>query len=178
VDSNLGPAALLELAAPGHDPLRVALMLSRDGAKAFSGQSTVAPGLLLHARIPLDPSVERPDAMELRILERGALLFVGRVSSGQTIELPGGRALRLHGLPFWVRLHGNHDPGLWLVYIGFALGLAGATLVYTVIRVDEWVVVTREGDQERVRLALKPQRFGPLFKERFERLVRAHGGQP
>jgi len=69
-------------------------------------------------------------------------------------------------------LRGSHDPALWLAYLGFALVIAGAVLIFAVVKVDACVLVTPLGERERVFVALKPHRFAPLFQERFEQLVR------
>ncbi|MBL0311285.1 MAG: cytochrome c biogenesis protein ResB [Holophagaceae bacterium] len=176
VNSELGPAALLEW-SNGHGPLhREALLLRQEAPGVFSAHA--GQGLVLHARTTLSEAEPRPSVLELRVTEGPALRFVGRLSPGDTAVLPGGGSVHLVHLPFWARLHGDHDPGLWLVYAGFLLGLLGSALTYTVIRVDERVSITPEGDQERVAIAMKPHRFAPLFKERFERLVREHGGWP
>jgi hypothetical protein len=52
------------------------------------------------------------------------------------------------------------------------LTMLGATMIFTLIKLDCCVVVTPLGERERVFIALKPQRFAPLFQERFEKLVR------
>ena len=102
----------------------------------------------------------------------GALLFTGDARPGQTMSLRSGEKLALHGTPFWVRLRGSRDPALWLAYLGFTLVMAGALLIFAVVKVDACVIVTPLGERERVFVALKPQRFAPLFQERFDQLVR------
>jgi len=176
VNADVGPAALIEWSDGTTGIRREALLLAREGSGVFSGRT--GGDVALHARIRLPPTEDRPSHLELRITKGPALLFVGPLALGETVTIPGGGTIRLDGLPFWARLHGNRDPGLWLVYAGFMLGLIGAALTYTVIRVDEWVQITPEAGQQRVQVALRPHRFAPLFRERFERLVRDHGGQP
>ncbi|MDP1832603.1 MAG: cytochrome c biogenesis protein ResB [Geothrix sp.] len=176
VNSDVGPAALVEWSDGVSGIHREALLLAREGPGTFSARTS--GDMALHARIHLSSSEDRPSSMELRVTEGPLLLFVGRLAPGETATIPGGRTVRLEGLPFWARLHGNRDPGLWLVYAGFAVGLIGASLTYAVIRVDERVQITPGDGQERVRIALRPHRFAPLFRDRFERLVRDHGGQP
>ncbi len=176
VNSDVGPAALVVWSDGSAELRREALLLAREGPGSFSGRTTGA--LALQARVQLSPAEPRPSSVELRVTQDATLLYVGRVAVGGTVSLPGGQSLRLDGLPFWARLHGSRDPGLGLVYAGFLLGLLGATLTYTVTRVDELVQITPEDGEERVRIALRPLRFAPLFQDRFERLVRAHGGQP
>ncbi len=174
VNSDVGPAALMEWTG-GAGPLqRQALMMRQEAPGLFSAQT--GSGLVLHARTILASGQDRPTHLVLRVTEGGLLRFVGQLAPGQEVALPGGGLVRLVGLPYWVRLHGDRDPGLWLVYVGFIAGLAGAALTYTVTRVDELVKVTPEGDGDRVLVAMRPHRFSPLFRDRFERLVRKHGG--
>lgn len=176
VNSEVGPAALLEWTDGAGILHREALLLRQESPGAFTTQTNGALGF--HVRTHLSAVEPRPTHLELRVTEGPALLYVGRLSPGDAIHLPGGRRVHLVALPFWARLHGTRDPALWLVYTGFALGLLGATLTYTVTRVDELVQVGPEDGQERVHLALRPHRFAPLFQDRFARLVRDHGGQP
>jgi hypothetical protein len=99
------------------------------------------------------------------------------VRVGEAVSLPGGYVLKLSGAPFWARLRGSRDPALWLAYAGFTLTLIGAAIIFTIVKVDTCVTVTPAGERERVLVALRSQRFAPLFEERFQRLVREQGGQ-
>jgi hypothetical protein len=71
----------------------------------------------------------------------------------------------------WIRLRGSRDSAMWLAYLGFALAVIGATMIFTLVKVDACVIISPAGDRERVFVALRPQRFAPLFEERFQRLV-------
>lgn len=177
LDRQHGPAALLEWEAPSQAPLRVASLLEKKEAHAY-GAYTQGPGSLrARVRAPMSEGDQRPGAVEVRILNGAAILVEGTLRPGETLPIPGGGLLRLHSLPYWARLHGNHDPALGLAYLGFALALLGAALTYGVTKVDELVAITRDGEVEQVVVALRPHRFAPLFKERFEQLVREHGGE-
>jgi hypothetical protein len=72
----------------------------------------------------------------------------------------------------WVRLRGNRDSALWLAYAGMSLAMAGAAMMFCLVKLDFCVIVTPFGERERVFVAMKPQRFAPLFQERFEAFVR------
>jgi hypothetical protein len=176
-DSNFGPAALLEWKVPGATPVRQAMLLAHDNGRTFQGSAAAAGALRAHLRASVSASGDRPTQVDVRVLDGPALLFAGTIRTGEQVQLPRGRSLRLHGLPFWARLHGSRDPALWLVYSGFALVLAGATLMFALVKVDTCVSVSPLGDTERVCVALKPERFAPLYRERFQRLVREEGGQ-
>lgn len=177
VDAQHGPAALVEWEAPPSAPLRTAVLLEKKEPSAF-GAYTQGPGnLRARIRVPVPPGEQRPGHAEVRILDGASTLAEATLQPGETLALPGGGLLKLHGLPYWARLHGNSDPALGLAYTGFALALLGAALTFGVVKVDECVSVTPEGDAERVVVALRPHRFAPLFQERFERMVREHGGE-
>lgn len=176
VNSDIGPAALVEWSPDGKILLREALLMRQEAPGIFTAETGRDP--ILRARAVLGQGQDRPANLELRVTSGTTLRHVGRLDPGESVQLPGGGMVRLVGLPYWVRLHGSHDPGLWLVFGGFLVGLLGAALTYTVIRVDECVTITPEGGEERVDIALRPHRFAPLFRDRFERLVRHHGGQP
>jgi hypothetical protein len=176
-EAQHGPAALVEWTAPSSAPIGSAVLLEKKETAAF-GAYTQGPGTLrARIRVPMPADGQRPDHVEVRILDGASRLAEGVLNPGEALPLPGGGLLKLHGLPYWARLHGNHDPAIGLAYLGFTLALLGAALTYGVTRVDELVVVTPEGDTERVVVALRPHRFAPLFQERFERLVRDHGGE-
>ena len=178
LDAMHGPAALVEWVVPTFAPIRSAILLERKEAKAFGAYAHGPRRLLARIRAPEPASGMRPGAVEIRILDGSAAIGEGTLKPGEALAFGGGGSLRLHGLPYWVRLHGNHDPALGLAYLGFALALLGATLIFAVVKVDELVSVSLEGDAERVVVALRPGRFAPLFKDRFERLLREQGGQP
>jgi hypothetical protein len=115
-------------------------------------------------------------SVEVRVMKGSVLLFAGDAQPGDTLSLPAGQRLTLHGTPLWARLQGSHDPALWLAYAGFALVILGAALIFAMVKVDGCLVVTPIGDREHVFVALVPQRFAPLFQERFQRLVQEQGG--
>jgi hypothetical protein len=177
VGAEHGPAALVEWAPPSAPPIRSALLLEQKEPHAFGAYAQGPGSLRARIRVPLPADGRRPDHAEVRILEGAATLAEGSLKPGEAFLLPGGGLLKLHGLPTWARLHGNHDPAIALAYLGFGLALLGAALTYGVTRVDELVAVTPEDDRERVVVALRPHRFAPLFQERFERLIRDHGGE-
>ncbi len=176
-DNQHGPAALVEWSLPAKPPQRTAILLEKKEAAAFGAYSQGPGHLRARIRVPMPGDGSRPGLAEVRVLDGPATLAEGPLRPGESLPLPGGGALKLHGLPYWARLHGNHDPAIGLAYLGFALALTGAALTYGITRVDELVAVTPEGEFERVVVALRPHRFAPLFRERFERLVRDHGGE-
>jgi hypothetical protein len=176
MDAKHGPTALIEWETPGGPALRTAALLERKEAMAYGAYAHGPGSLVARLRAPVAADGSRAEVLEVRILQGPATVAETTLKPGGTLSIPGGGLLKLHGLPTWARLHGNHDPALWLAYLGFFLALLGAALTYSLIRVDELVSVLPEGENERVIVALKPYRFIPLFQERFERLLREHGG--
>ena len=176
-DTNFGPAALLEWQAPGVLPVREAVLLAHNNGSAYEGSSAGTGAIRIYAHANVTALRDRPTHLDVRVLDGPALLFAGLIRPGEQVYLRKDQTLRLHGLPFWARLHGSRDPTLWLMYSGFALVLAGATLMFGFVRVDWCIRVSPLGARELVCIALKPQRFAPLFGERFQRLVRQEGGQ-
>lgn len=172
--SEFGPAALLQWTGRDGNGKREALLLEPDGS-GFAGEGLAPSGSVAHLRTGLGPRGPRPQ-LELRVVRGPALLVATPLVEGAEVALPDGDRLTLAGLPYWVRLRGSRDPALPLAYAGFVLVVAGATLIFTVIRVDSCVVVRRAGELERVEVRLKAQRLAPLFRERFARLVQAEGG--
>jgi hypothetical protein len=175
-DSNFGPAALLEWKAPGVDTIREAALLKQAGIRSFEGSSAGPGEIRAHVRAGIAASGNRPTQLDVRIMNGRSLVFAGALRPGEDLSLPGGQTLRLYGMPFWSRLHGSRDPELWLLYAGFLLSTAGAVVIFCFVKVDTCVRVTPLGDREQVFVALTSQRFAPLFRERFERLVRDQGG--
>ena len=58
--------------------------------------------------------------------------------------------------------HAGIAIGTAAMVTGFALVLAGVTIIFTLVTVAGCVAVTPVGERERVFVALKPQRFAPL----------------
>lgn len=172
---NLGPAALLRLDGPGGtEP--VAVLLQPDGPGGSYAATTTLGGLEVRLRGEWRPGAEPPDRLQCRVLRDRALVFAGLVGTGAPVQIPGGGTLTLVGARRWARFTAQHDPSTPPIYAGFLLCLAGATLMFGLAKVDTAVVVQPCAEGERVLVALKARRFSALFRERFERLVREHGG--
>jgi hypothetical protein len=174
--SEFGPAALLEWQSADASSFRQAILLQPSGRESYEAAASGPAGLRAHLRAQSEIAGEHPASMEVRIMKDNALLLAGEARVGETVSVPGGAKLTLHGAPQWVRLRGSHDSALPLGYVGFGLMMLGAIFLFVVVRVDGCIVVTPLGKREKVFIALKPQRFAPLFRERFEQLVREMGG--
>ena len=169
--SDFGPAALVRWRQAGADSRRQAVLLADRGNGIFEGDSAAPDGSSAHLRMWVDARGNPSPVVELRVMKDNALRFIGEVRMGEEIPVPGGLTVALDGSPFWARIRASRDPSLWLAYLGFALLIAGATILFAIIRLDFCLAITPMGDRERVFVALKPHRFAPLFEERFQRLV-------
>lgn len=172
---DFGPAALIEWRQHGTSAVRERVLLADAGRGDFEEKSSGPAGLRAYVRAHIDTAGGRPAFLEVRVMRGSALIRAGEVRVGQTLALPGGASLTLHGLPFWARLRASNDPALGLAFGGFALLMLGATIMFSFVKVDACVVVTPAGDREKVFVALRPQRFAPIFADRFARLLREQG---
>lgn len=174
--SDFGPAAVIEWQKDGVPPTQEAVLMVDQGQGAYAASSSEANGLQAHLRTQVDNAGNPPSKVEVRVMGGNALLHAGETLVGDTVSLPSVGKLVVLGLPFWARLRGSRDPSLGLAYAGFVLVNAGAAIMFMVVKVDTCVTVMPLGDRERVFVALKSQRFAPLYSERFERFVGEQGG--
>jgi hypothetical protein len=142
----------------------------------FGTTEACSHGLRLRFRVDSPPDAGRAGEVEVRAVEDSALLGVAVLGPGDTLSLPGGGFLRLHDLRYWARFVASRDFSAWPAFLGFAIALLGAILMFAVIKVDSAVIVRRVGNREHVLVAMRPQRFVPLFQERFDRVVEREGG--
>ena len=172
---EFGPAVLVESLHAGKTT-RCAVLLAENGAGNYEGELALANNLRVHFRSYIDRNGTRPGMAEVRVMRGHALLAVESLPAGASLALPDDVQITLQGLPFWARLHGSRDAALWLAYLGMLLTMTGAAMMFCLIKLDFCTVVTPLGEREKVFIALKPQRFAPLFQERFEKLIGEFGG--
>ncbi len=179
LSDEFGIAALVGWVDDASGVRKEAILLEEtDKENRYEKTLVARRGTDVHLRSEVPPDGSRPVTLEVRATRDGGLLCSGELRAGEAIQLTDEGRIELHALPYWVRIRGSRDPGRWVTYAGFALILMGAMLLFTVIKVDTCVEVTPQGDGERVFVALRAQRFAPLFRERFEGLVRSEGGEP
>jgi hypothetical protein len=155
-----GPAALFERrGAAGGVPVAVYLEQRGDD---WRGRLQLGGGREVRLRAPLRS--ERPDRVEARVLEGPVLRAIAELAPGSELPLGGGETLRLVALPWWAELWGSRDASRPLFFAGAILAICGIVLLFGFVPVDS--AVFTQGD--RVVVALRPQRFAPLFAERFE----------
>ena len=169
--NKYGPTALIEWHKEGNSLAKDAVLLADKGNQTYEASISGPDGLQGYFR-----THKNSNSIEMRVMKDNALLHVGKINVGQTIQLPEGQTLLLHGMPLWARLNASSDPALWLAYLGFALGLIGSVIIFFLTKNDTCVIVTPAGDIERVFVALRVQRFAPLFEHRFRQLVQEQGG--
>jgi hypothetical protein len=175
LSSDHGPAALLEWQCGTAAPILERVDLAERRRGRFEGRSEGASGLVAHLRAQASAVDARPEALDVRVMRDRALVQGGTLKPDETMSLPGGDTLTLHGLPFWARLRGTRDPALGLALAGLTLILFGSATMFLLVKVDACIVVTPMGDREHVFVALRPDRLAPMYRERFERLLREQG---
>ena len=119
---EFGPAALLEW-SPGR---REAALLVEQARGAFEGVSDGPAGFRAHLRA----HAARPSVVEVRVMRGAGLIAAASLRIGESLALPGGARLAVCGAPMWARVHGSRDPALWIAYLGFALLIAGAVVLF------------------------------------------------
>jgi hypothetical protein len=159
-----GPAALIERRTPAGERAEVVYLEERE--QDFRGRMLLDGRRELRFRATV--GAERPEALEVRLLDGPALLAVARVRPGDELPLGRGETLRLVALPWWAQLWGTRDASRPFFFAGVAIAIAGIALLFGFVPVDSAVFV--EGG--RVVVALRPQRFAPLFAERLERMCK------
>jgi len=179
--NEFGPSALLEWRQDGTGAHRQAALLRPVAPGEFRAAANLPNGDRVLLLASVDTAGNRPDRVQTRVMRGPSLLFAGDLSVGETARLPGGATLALSGTPFWARFRGSHDGSLWLAYGGFALVMLGASLIFTLAKLDWCLVITPCGERESVLVALRPQRFAPLYEDKFnafvQRVKSESGGQ-
>lgn len=135
VGSDYGPAALMEWRGATGGMARTAALLKHERGRRFEGTLKGPDGEHAYLRAEVGAEGNRPAGVEVRVMKGSALLLAGVMRVGETLALPSGGVLSLHGAPFWVRLHASRDPVLWLIYFGFALLFAGVTMRFMFVSI-------------------------------------------
>jgi hypothetical protein len=146
----------------------------------YYGVTPLGGGLEVRMRAVSDPREggRLPNAVQVRIMNGGALLAYEDLPVGKGMRLSSNLRLDLLDVRRWAEFRGSRDASMWPAYAGFLCALAGTILMFAVVRVDSIVEVRRTDQGERVFVALRPHRFAPLFRERFEALARREGAPP
>jgi hypothetical protein len=159
-----GPALMLVHRTAAGEQAQVVYLEQREGD--FRGRLILDGGREVRFRSAV--TAARPERVEARLLAGPALLLFGQLGPGAELPLGGGEALRLVGLPWWAQLWGSHDPSRPLFFAGVTIAIVGIALLFGFVPVDSAVFAERD----RLVVALRPQRFAPLFAERFEELCK------
>ncbi len=168
--STYGPTVLLTTDLGGALE-RHTLLLYPDRSGRYSGELQLGTGANAVRAVAFTRDRLDPAALEVRVLRGTALLAGTRLAPGEAIRFPDGRVLELRGTAQWARFTAQRDVSAPVAYTGFALACLGALLMYGIIRVESEVAWTPTPDGVRLTVAMRPQRFAPLFAPRFERLV-------
>ncbi len=109
-----------------------------------------------------------PDSLELRLIRGGVLAYAGVFSPGDSVALPDGGRLALADLRQWIDIEAHRDPSVGLAMAGLALVILGIAGTFLVTRVERAVLVEKTAQGHRVTVALRAQRFAPLYEEAFK----------
>ena len=176
VGSDFGPAPMLGW-PDGHGGTAWEAVLTTDlGKGEWKGVSSDHGGWRAHVRARVDSDGNAASEADIRIINGSTLACATGLGAGRSAVLPDGSRVTLGQIPFWIRLKASRDPSAPLIHAGLTMVILGAFIMFTVIRTDTCVMTTRDGDRERVFVAMHARRFAPLCRERFERLVRGQGG--
>lgn len=167
--SEIGPAVLVVVQPEAGPEQRTAVLL-RAGGREARGSLVLDGETELWLRTEWDGAWLEPEPVEVRVLRRGVLAGGGTAGIGGSVEYPGGR-VTVAAVRRWVELLGRRDPSGPIALFGLVVALAGAALMFLVVRVETAVRVEVDGGGSRVTIALRAERFAPLHAERFERLV-------
>lgn len=173
LDSLYGPAPVIEFSAPGVSPHKQAVLMAPDGAGNFTGRCDFGNGSQCYLQGRQDPDNPRAFTLELRVLKQGALLSVLQADPGGLMQLPDGATVLLEAIPLWCRLRASHDPSQPIALAGLLLVMAGAIIVFTIVKVDTCLVVDEFHGEGRIFAALRAGRFAPMFSEEFADFVAA-----
>ncbi|MEW6265191.1 MAG: cytochrome c biogenesis protein ResB [Thermodesulfobacteriota bacterium] len=95
----------------------------------------------------------------------------GRASSGPR---DGGST----GPRFYTGLQANHDPGVWLIWLGCGMMFLGFLVTFFFAHRKAYLGLAARGDQTLVLLAGSSHRHQGSFKIKFERLAAQAGREP
>ncbi|HZZ83281.1 MAG TPA: cytochrome c biogenesis protein ResB [Anaeromyxobacteraceae bacterium] len=177
LDRFHGLAAILDLQV-GAKREQTLVYLEEAADDWLEGEAVLSNATVVRVRCPPQPEGRLPGSLELRVMRGGALLFAGRLKVRQGVQWSGAERIAIAELRNWAELRGTRDPSLGLLYVGAFVTVLGVALMFSLVRVDTVVVVTPAQAGERVFVALRAQRFAPVYRERFQLLVRREGGGP
>jgi hypothetical protein len=177
VSSTYGPVALMVVEVAGSPPEQRALLMNPDGTGYYEA-SFMRGDHVVHVRTRPGAGSTRPVFVDVRVMDGPALAWAGVLRVGETAAIGANEQISLAGLRLWIRLWGSHDPAIWIAWAGVVALIAGSILMLALVGVDSLVAVSpcEQPDMEHVLVAMKPQRFAPLFKDDFHRLVKREGG--
>ncbi|GAW93592.1 cytochrome c biogenesis protein ResB [Calderihabitans maritimus] len=106
-------------------------------------------------------------AVEIRVTQREEELFAGHALMGQTMKLSNGMKLSFLGVKRYGWFDVAYHPGVFFLYGGFILCLAGLVFALFVTPKGIWVSLGDAG----IEMAGYSKRYQQLFREEFNTLV-------
>ncbi|HWI54454.1 MAG TPA: cytochrome c biogenesis protein ResB [Desulfobacteria bacterium] len=102
-------------------------------------------------------------AVEIRVTQRGKVLYAGNAFMGQTMKLSNGMKLNFQGVKRYGWFDVAYNPGVYFVYGGFILCLLGLIFALFVTPRRIWVSTSGNG----LEVAGCSKRYQQLFREEF-----------
>jgi cytochrome c biogenesis protein ResB len=109
-----------------------------------------------------------PERVEVRVSNGAVLAAVAQMQLGNPVAIGPGESLELGRVAGWVSLRGSRDPSRPLFFAGIVVAITGILLLFGFVPVETGAFV--QGG--RLVVALRAQRFAPLYAEQFEQLVK------
>ncbi|GEM_PF-2492232 len=117
---------------------------------------------------------EQPEQPWLYLFLRdadGGIVFQGTLGQGETVPA-GAYSLSFSSLAHWAGFPLVRDPGIPIIYAGFALCALGAALIYLLVPKRAWVwLVTGGAGQSLLCIGGRADRFQPAFTEEIQELA-------
>jgi len=184
--TRFGWAALLRLSFPGGREQEGFVNLAQwrsdeeeGGVKSYRSKADVpgtAYSVLLEYERPVAAGAGSAAGTDLSlstvVSEGMNNTYNGRLAVGQTIQLPSGVELTYVDLRPWSGLVVVGTPGLWLVFLGGALGLFGLLVHFVVVPESIRVSSTEDGDAAGFWIVGWRRRYQDTHQERLYDVAR------
>lgn len=124
----------------------------------------------------------KPDKPAVRLIitktEKGRTgqVFNGIVAAGKNVSIDKGTKFYFEGFYPWVTFTAKKEPGLYVIYAGFAVSLLGLTLIF--LWVPEWVRIRFSYDNGDMNIMIggSTTRYKNEFQHRFDDLKKEIAG--
>ena len=130
-----------------------------------------SPGALVSAEVWRQDQPEQPWLYLFLRDADGDIVFQGKLGQGEAVPA-GAYSLSLSGLARWAGFPVVRDPGIPIIYAGFALCTLGAALIYLLVPKRAWVWQMASGvGSPLLCIGGRADRFQPAFTEEIQELA-------